>query len=72
MEEGGEEEDMDLDDDASLISRVPPSGSEVASDSKRTPLSPLLSSLTLLPLLRKRTPPYQCFLLGRTLSQPSS
>ena len=26
------EEDMDLDDDASIVSRAPPSGSEVASD----------------------------------------
>ena len=64
VEEGGEEEDMDLDDDASMISRVHPSGSDVTPDSDQEdssalPLSP--------PFPWKMALPFRCSLHGRTL-----
>ena len=50
-EKGGEEEeeDMDLDDDASMISRAPPSGSDIASDSDQEDFPELPLALPLFP-----------------------
>ena len=71
VEEGGEEEDMDLDDDASMITRLPLSDSDVDSDSDQADsqgsIRPLLS---LLPLPWKRILLYKCSLHCGT-SQPS-
>ena len=51
MEEGGEEEDMDLDDDTSMISRVPLQAQTLLLIlTRRTPHSSLLLFLSLPPL----------------------